>query len=286
MKCKKIYALFVLILCSCGPQSGGSSPSLSTNANQNANQSGSGAPLTLSSGVVASPTPDSSSSVSGGGGGIALIYSGDGICEEDCAAAAAQSATLAGFTPRLVVGNSLAENATAAEVTAFFKDVRVWVEPGGYATQSYDGMTTKLQTSLRNFVEMGGGYVGWCAGAFMSNSSIGTTGSAGLGVFPGNESTRNGSTDENILWNGKNVSMYWEGGGYLYNLPASVEVIAYYSDKTVAAARTTFGLGRVFVSGVHPEAPGWWWGDNSYVAPKGPNQGMAADMIKWAAGQE
>ncbi len=213
---------------------------------------------------------------------IALVYSGTGICAEDCASAAAYAATLAGFTPKLIVGNSLPETATADDVAAFFKDVAVWIEPGGYATNSLQGMTAKLQTSLVDFIKNGGGYVGFCAGAFMATTQIGTTGVAGLGIFPGNTTPFNGQETEAITWDGQLEQMYWEGGPYMTNYGSTVVPVAYYPDGTVAAARAQYGLGKVFLSGVHPEAPAWWSGKGSSSSVVGPDQSLAAEQMLWA----
>ena len=251
-----------------------------------AGQSGgiSGSNPTVDTSGISSGVGGSSGAVQNfGTGTVALIYSGTGVCSEDCADAAAESARLAGLTPKLVTGSALANAATDAQVADFFKDVAVWVEPGGYATNSYQGMTTKLRTALKTFIQSGGGYVGFCAGAFMATSIIGSTGVSGLGVFPGKTYPYNGSTTEIVNWSGQTQSVYWEGGPYFYNYDSSVEPIAYYSNGTTAAARTTFGSGRVYLSGPHPEAPDWWSGKGSSSSIAGGQQWIAANMIKWAA---
>lgn len=215
---------------------------------------------------------------------VALVYAGTGVCAEDCAAAAAESARLAGLTPRLVYNKSLPESATPEQIEAFYKNAVVWIEPGGYARNSWEGMTQALRTTLKEFIRGGGGYVGFCAGAFMATAKIGGTGASGLGIFPGNTYPYNGSTTVTVDWQGTQQKLYWEGGPYFYNLDSTVEVTGLYKNGSVAAARTQFGAGRVYLSGPHPEAPDWWFTSaTSNGSVSGKQQQIAADMIKWAA---
>lgn len=233
--------------------------------------------------VANQPTPTPSATPDSGNTRIALVYAGTGVCPEDCAAAAAESARLAGLTPRLIKGNSLPDSATAEQVEAFYKNVAVWIEPGGYARNSWEGMTQKLRTTLKEFIRTGGGYVGFCAGAFMATAKIGGTGAAGLGVFPGKTYPYNGSTTVTINWQGTSQKIYWEGGPYMYDFDSTVEVTGLYKNGSVAAARTQFGAGRVYLAGPHPEAPAWWFTGASSGPISGPQQQLAADMISWAA---
>ena len=79
-------------------------------------------------------------------------------------------------------------------------------------------------------------------------------------------------------------SVYWEGGPYFILAPQyGVEVIAQYPDQTPAAVRTSFGHGRVFVSGPHPEAPQKWRDYFNLEDPDGLDADLAQDMVEWAA---
>ena len=222
---------------------------------------------------------------------MALVFSGNGACTEDCALAGETAATGAGLTPKLVTGNELTTSSTQAQIDAFFAGVRVWIMPGGTSTTEVSSLGSVMKKALIQFVNAGGGYVGWCAGAFSATAQIGTSGQPGLGIFPGNTqlftaySTQNsyGGSIEDLNWNGVSHSFYLEGGPYISNYGTNAETIATYSNGQTAAARAAYGNGRVFISGVHPEAPTWWWQGTSITDPDGSDVAYAEDMIKWAA---
>jgi glutamine amidotransferase-like uncharacterized protein len=237
---------------------------------------------------AASATPAASTA-----GEVGLVWNGTGACDDDCALAGANAVTLAGLTPRYVNENT--PTATAADIAAIFQDAKVWVMPGGYASNEVEAMSASLTTALLSFISNGGGYVGWCAGSFSADASIGTINVNGLGIFPGNTEVYNttskqnsyGGSIEKLTWLNETHYFYLEGGPNFTNLPSSVEVVARYDDQvSVAAARTKYGNGRVFLSGVHPEAPTWWWEGTGITDPDGSDLSYAADMIKWAASLE
>lgn len=234
---------------------------------------------------------------------LALIYKGAGSCsaeegdagehEAGCSEAAAVVAMKAGFRVRFVGPKDLAEEATEAQVTAFFKTAKVWIQPGGVAATALFSMTTPLQEGLVKFVHSGGGYVGWCAGAFMATASLGETRYAGLGIFPGGTGiyrtyTESGAVDyslQEITWKGKKRSIYYEGGPFLYGLEnePTASIVGLYDTGYVAAARATYGSGRVFISGPHPEAPAVWTKEDGINDPDGPDLDLAIEMVRWAA---
>ncbi len=213
---------------------------------------------------------------------IALVYDGPGACPEDCALAAADTARQAGFIAKIVGPNELTSASTSAQITALFQDVAIWVQPGGHSAQAYQAITPTLRNALISFINDGGGYVGFCAGAFITTKEIGTTGIQGFGIFPGNTAPLGtGSNMEKVSWENKTRDIYFEGGPYIYNIDSSVEVMAVYDDgKTIAAARTTYGKGRVYIAGPHPEAPNWW---SSSRDPDGSDRDLAVGMMKWSA---
>jgi len=212
----------------------------------------------------------------------ALIYKGAGSCTEDCSEAFWNIAKDAGFDPVYVGPGDPAPDT--------FTEAAVWIQPGGYAGQAMNAMSANLKNAIRDFVKNGGGYVGTCAGAFVATAKVGTTRTKGLGIFPGGTKLYGKGIDQKqITWNGSVRSIYWEGGPYLRNLPTTgdqaVETIATYSSGAVAAARTTYGKGRVFITGVHPEAPKWWKDSAHITDPDGDDFDLMAGMLHWAAGR-
>jgi hypothetical protein len=212
----------------------------------------------------------------------ALVYQGPGACDDDCAEAAAAAAKLAGLKP-IMVGPKTKH--------VPFASAKVWIQPGGYSQQAYEAMTPRLRQQIIQFIKNGGGYVGFCAGAFLTTELIGTTGTPGLGIFPAKTRTHEvpaaraglDYSIQKVNWLGEERMLYFKGGPALYGLKPGTEIVATYEDGSVAAARAELGKGRVFVSGPHPEAPAWWWEDDGIQNPDGIDHFLAVEMIRWAA---
>lgn len=233
-------------------------------------------PVLSATPVTSLPDPVSSKT-------IALVYDGPGACEDGCAVASADTAKLAGFTPKIIGPNELTDISTPAEIEALFKDVAIWIQPGGKSTKAMAAISSTLRSAMIDFIKNGGGYVGFCAGAFITTEYIGSTGVKGFGIFPGATAPLGTNTLlETVKWEGKTRAIYFEGGPYMYNMPSSVEVTALYDDgKTIASARTSYGSGRVYITGPHPEAPSWW----GSLGSDGSDRDLAIGMMKWAAKQ-
>jgi glutamine amidotransferase-like uncharacterized protein len=270
MKLWIIFCPLAVVLSSCNLQSANPSPD------------GAGP----SQGLVSTPTDNPfNTTVPGKGKKLALVYDGAGACPEGCAQAAVDSAVQAGFTTKIVGPNDLSASSTQQDIDQLFQGAAIWIQPGGHSDEAYQAMSPTLRDSIINFIKNGGGYVGFCAGAFITTKEIGTTGLPGLGIFPGSTAplTAGGIMMETVKWAGNTRTIYFEGGPYMYNLDPSVETVAVYSDGvTVAAARTTYGSGRVFISGPHPEAPAWW-SNGVVIDPDGSDRDLAGDMMKWSA---
>lgn len=216
----------------------------------------------------------------------ALVYGGRGACEEDCVTGAVEAARIAGFTPVIVYPNTFH--------SSMLKDAAVWIQPGGTAVTASKAMGSSMMKSIRAFVKDGGGYVGFCAGAFLATSQIGTSWTSGLGIALGSTKLYDADgypTIEKmaVKLNGANVSrrIYWEGGPYFKLSSADLkkaEVIATYSrTKQVGAIQNTYYKGRVSVTGAHPEAPKWWRDSSNLIDSDGLDYDVTTAMIQWAA---
>lgn len=204
----------------------------------------------------------------------ALVYNGVGACHEDCAKASYDSAKAAGFDP-VYVGDQDTD-------PKIFDGATVWLQPGGYAGTAMQNMAPALKENIKNFVKNGGGYVGFCAGAFVTTAYVGTTRVKGLGIMPGN--TKLYGKGVRILktkWQGSDRYIYWEGGPYFRNMPASVEQTATYPNGANGAVRATYGKGRIWVTGLHPESPKWWKDDSGYEDIDGDDRDIVANMLHW-----
>jgi glutamine amidotransferase-like uncharacterized protein len=218
----------------------------------------------------------------------ALVYQGPGACEDGCYDAAFQVAAQAGFDPVFVRENQLDMNSTDADREALFKDAAVWIQPGGKSRTAMGVITSKLKSAIDSFVRSGGGYVGFCAGAFSSTRYVGTSRDFGFGFMPGKTILyRNVSQGAEIIpvtWEGKTRHLYWEGGPHLSRLPeGKAQVVARYPNGQVAAAKSVYGQGRIFVTGLHPEAPADWREYYQMQDPDGLDQDLAVEMLKWVS---
>lgn len=216
----------------------------------------------------------------------ALVYKGPGACEDGCHQAAYEMALKAGLDPVYVGPSDLNSKTTEADAQKLFADAAVWIQPGGKSRIVVSNMTVQLKEALKKFVYTGGGYVGFCAGAFASTELVGTTGYAGFNFMPGRTvlySSRKAVDIIPIQWNGKLRHIYWEGGPYLTELPiGQTEVRATYPNGQVAAARSNFGAGRVYVTGLHPEAPKDWSDYAHLIDQDGSDADLVMEMIDWA----
>lgn len=204
----------------------------------------------------------------------ALVYNGSGACAENCSKAVFDIAQKAGLDPVYVGDNDTDP--------AIFEGAALWIQPGGHASAAMNAMSGALKTNIKNFINGGGGYVGFCAGAFVATEIVGSTKVAGLGIIPGNTKLFGSGVDmKKFNWNGSERYLYWEGGPFFYNMPASIEQIASYPDGSSASVRTTYGKGRVFLSGPHPEAPQQWKDYNNLVDPDGDDSDLVVQMIHW-----
>jgi glutamine amidotransferase-like uncharacterized protein len=212
----------------------------------------------------------------------ALIYKGQGSCIEDCSEAAAVVAQMAGLEPVYV-----SPEETNLEI---FSDAAVWIQPGGESLEVADKMSLTLKQGIKDFISRGGGYVGFCAGAFFADNMIHGTKKIGLGIIPAvaksyTQADPHGAMLE-MIWNGKKRTIYWEEGAYIELDPGqkTFTPFTYYPTGEIAGVYGKFNNGRVAITGVHPEAPQYWRDDINGVDPDGLDYVLAADMVRWAAG--
>lgn len=212
----------------------------------------------------------------------ALVYKGEGVCKEGCAEASYKLAEFAGLDPVYVGPNDLTAASTEEDKVALFKDAVIWLQPGGYASTAMNTMSGTLKNAIKKFISDGGGYVGFCAGAFVATEKVGATNVSGLNIFPGGTKLYGSGVDLKLItWNKNSRYMYWEGGPYFRKLPKTVEVTAYYSNGAPVSARTLYGKGKVYITGVHLEAPQDWIDYTGESDTDGLDFDLGLEMIKW-----
>lgn len=214
---------------------------------------------------------------------LALVWNGPGVCKPGCGKAAANVAQIAGFRTWYIYPG----------MTDFsiFKEATLWVQPGGQSSAAAEAMGPALLSQVRDFVANGGGYVGFCAGGFISTPVIGTTNNIGYGIVPGQTELliKTGSDHKMLRVSTKDGDrmMYYAGGPFFKVTEEQLhavqgEVTARYSDGSIAGVNVHYGKGKVSVVGFHPEA-GWLWktAKGKYDSD-GSDIFYAVDMVKYA----
>jgi len=165
-----------------------------------------------------------------------------------------------------------------------FENAAVILMPGGRDVPYSEDLFGQANAHIKGFVNAGGGYLGFCAGAYYAcreiEFDVGTElevcGARELGFYPGlakgpaygtgtyyYDSDR-GAVASQINWvdgHSADYTVYYNGGCYF--VPATgaedrFKILANYSslENTPAAiVQCTFGKGTVVLSGVHPEYP-------------------------------
>jgi glutamine amidotransferase-like uncharacterized protein len=213
----------------------------------------------------------------------ALVWGGPGACPEDCTASVVHAAKLAGLDPMVVTPENFD--------TSLFEQAKVWIQPGGKSGSASNAMGARIRSAIKEFVRQGGGYVGFCAGAFLTTSKVGQTSVTGLGIVPGRSKlyrkSPTGVSVQTLTTPQGLTYQYWEGGSYFSfstSQLANITVLTRYQrTNQINGIQTTFGEGRVAVTGTHPEAPQWWYDDAHITDADGLDNMEAARMIKWAA---
>lgn len=224
---------------------------------------------------------------------VALVYRGPGACEENCSELAALMAQKAGLQTVFVGPHDDPHRYFGPE----HPETRLWIQPGGKSTTVAETMDARLKDAIRELVRAGGGYVGFCAGGFFATAQVGQSQVEGLGLVPGESELYAQVPDDAIVlplnWRGSSRQIYWEGGPFFrgpvaasgpHVLGAGFETTAIYADGTAASVRGPYGLGRVYVTGAHPEASTTWRTYNQLTDSDGVDFDLAIDMIRWVQG--
>jgi glutamine amidotransferase-like uncharacterized protein len=213
---------------------------------------------------------------------IALIWNGKGVCPFWCVKSSVKIAQKAGF--RTIKVSSRTKN-----LPKLLSRAHVWIQPGGKSIKASKDMGEKIRAQIREFVRDGGGYVGFCAGMLLTTKEISDTGEVGIGIVAGqtrhlmNEKEDKAKMLNIDLDDGTRRSIYFSGGPYLVKAHAGVNVEATYETGEIAALNTTFGKGKVVVSGYHAETPNYWKRLRGFRDRDGSDYDLVISMIKRAA---
>lgn len=213
--------------------------------------------------------------------GQVMVYRGPGACE-GCSDAPAEIAARLGLPVRFVNARHVDDRGLPPNA--------IWIQPGGDALVLERQVTPRQKNILRRFVERGGAYVGFCAGAFFADTTIDDQHRVpGLGLIPGETYDflpHDRASSLPIVWGNEFRWMFYQAGPAFRLFPQNrvpVEVLARYRDGSPAAIRFRFGAGKVVLSGPHPEASAKWFAEERLPVPARLSEDLAARMIQWAA---
>lgn len=200
----------------------------------------------------------------------ALIYNGP-VSADDCPEAAAAIAESVGLKVKFISDirklPPLLENAAVFIIGGTGDDLEPLMKE----------FTPQVTKALKNYLQNGGRYLGICGGGFVASTGWNENGYQikGVGIVPAASDCFLPDSVPRILpirWLGKIRLMYFKAGPFfkLNKTKESVEIVAAYSNGSIAAFRSSYGKGKVAVCGPHPEARESW-------------RGEAVDGGKWAS---
>jgi hypothetical protein len=210
------------------------------------------------SGAMAAMGSEAPNRVNGGTKQYALIYNGP-ISAEDCPEAAAVIAKKAGLEIRFL--------SDPAELPRLLDKTAVFIVGGTEDELSplLKAFTPKVTTALKDYLRRGGRFLGICGGGFLASTGWKeeTIHRKGLGIIPAESSVFQNSFEARILpvrWSGETRAMFFKAGPDFRLAPSkeTVQIVATYSDGSIAALMCSYGKGRVAVCGPHPEARRSW----------------------------
>lgn len=177
--------------------------------------------------------------------------------------------------PRITFERLSAEDVRAGKLA----DFDVLIQPGGGASKQAQSLEAEGRAVVRKFVQQGGGYVGFCAGAYLASCDYDWS----LGILDakvldkqhwnrgfGEVRLTLTPTGRTVLGADEKVSIYYHQGPLLASAEnpqiPDYEALAFFETEiakngategvmrgTTAVARGRFGQGRVFCFSPHPE---------------------------------
>lgn len=229
-----------------------------------------------------SETPSMGKKPGGGTRPLALVYRGPAGCD-GCSEAVAALLTSSkwNFDVQYVGPNEKLQ--LSAQV---LKTAAVYAQPGGSddLDQAYSDMQSDAPL-IRDFVNAGGRYLGFCMGGYLAGAS------PGFKLLPGDTNAYTSShkatvrtsddTTVKVYWRDQLRTMYFQDGPYFIvkRSATDVTVLARYQNGKIAALVAPYGKGFVGVVGPHPEATPDWFAAYGLVATGGLSLDLGHDLI-------
>jgi glutamine amidotransferase-like uncharacterized protein len=149
---------------------------------------------------------------------------------------------------------------------AALRSAILYAQPGGDGTvERAFGILRSNAQDIRDFVDRGGRYLGFCMGGYLAGAT------PGFRLFPGDTNqyvtspgasvTTTRSSIVEVKWRGQERRVYSQDPPFfiLNTGAAGVSVLARYTNGAIAALVAEHGSGRVGLVGPHPEATSAWF---------------------------
>jgi glutamine amidotransferase-like uncharacterized protein len=199
----------------------------------------------------------------------AAVYRGRGA--GSCDGCSEAVATLLGSTPTPLEIEFVGPDEPRQVTPETLARVLVYAQPGGGDVATAWSHLREDADIIRQWVQSGGIYLGFCLGGYLAGSD------PGFGLLPGEvyryidspDATVTSESDTTVEtdWRGQREQMYFQDGPAFRLTPnAPATVLATYPGGEPAALIASFGRGRVGIVGPHPEADLKWF-DSTFDNP-------------------
>lgn len=200
---------------------------------------------------------------------IAAVYRGPAACQGCPEAVASVLETYGDFAVEFV-GPDENRSVTSEEL----EDFTLYLQPGGHddVGLAMEQLGTEATDAISHWVEEGGGYVGFCMGAYLAGSDPGMEllspgDTSGYAESAGSLVDDSDETVIPVEWNGEQRYQYaQEAAVIVASGVEGEEVLSRYTNGEINALVRPVGEGAVGVVGTHPEASDDWFSAAMAVA--------------------
>jgi glutamine amidotransferase-like uncharacterized protein len=207
--------------------------------------------------------------VPAGAGGIALVYRGPASLP-GCSEAVAALLRRSRWDLEVRYVGPWESTRLSPDV---LHQIALYAQPGGRTLGGAYRWLRRIAPALRDYVNGGGRYLGFCLGGYLAGETPGfglLPGDADRYIASGDATTMtDGDTMVEVIWDGRLRTVYFQDGPWFDLDPGrgSAEVLAVYRNGRPAAVVAPYGRGVVGVVGPHPEATSDWFLDAGLRPP-------------------
>lgn len=226
-------------------------------------------------------TDETDAPATGSGQGTALVYRGP-AASPGCPESVATVLRDCGLDVRFVGPAERVQLSDEALASA-----RVYAQPGGDDMDDTWPHMSPHKKQIKNFVNNGGVYLGFCLGGYLAGRG------PGFKLLPGDTDQyivsrgstvgHDGNTTVTVDWRGDRRELFFQDGPYFaVDDVDGLDVIARYTNGLPAALVVPVGAGVVGVTGPHPEATPDWFRDYGLPVVKPSGADLARDLVRTA----